>query len=110
MRVAPASADSVTVLPDDDGAIDAAIAKIGRKSFVRDGVNPEVQSLLKLPPSEAKQAFLATISQFSLICMLLLASLLGTALDPLKPEAHPETPNLVAAFNFWYFVAINTVQ
>lgn len=87
-------------LLDDDGAIDASIARIGRKSFVKDGLIPEVQSLLLLPPAEAKEAFLATMSQYSLVCMLILASLLGTALDPLKMEAYPDSPTLVAAFNF----------
>lgn len=100
-RVAPADATTASLLPDDAGGVDASIARMGRKSFVKDGLIPEVQSLLMLPPTEAKDAFLATISQYSLICMLLLASLLGTALNPLKPEAYPDSsPKLVAAFNF----------
>ena len=47
-------------LDPQDAGIDKAIMRLERKSFVKDGVIPEIQYLLLLPPDEAKAAFLPT--------------------------------------------------
>lgn len=85
--------------PNDQG-ITAAINRLERKSFIRDCVIPEVQCLLRVPNREAKHVYLQTCSQYGLACMLVLASLLGSALSPLDPESYPQAnPALVASFN-----------
>jgi len=67
---------------------------------IMEGVIPEVQSLLAVPAPEAKHAYLAACSQYSLVSMLVLASLLGSALNPLEPKDFPASPpGLVAAYN-----------
>ena len=87
-------------LDPHDAGIATAIARLERKSFIKDGVIPEVQRLLAVPTPEAKRAYLSVCSQYSLVSMLILASLLGTALNPLNPQDFPTTaPGLVAAFN-----------
>lgn len=96
-RVGLSSCDFV--LDPGDAEIEASIKRIERKSFVKDGVIPEIQYLLLMPPAEAKAAFMAHLTQYSLVTMLLLASLLGTALAPLDPEAYPTRQTSVAAFN-----------
>ena len=87
-----------TLDPQDSG-IEKSIRRIERKSFLKDGVIPEVQYLLLLPPDEAKAAFLGHLTQYSLVCMLLLSSILGTALNPLEPDTYPGRQTTVAAFN-----------
>ena len=86
-------------LDPQDAGIDKAIMRLERKSFVKDGVIPEIQYLLLLPPDEAKAAFLGHLTQYSLVAMLFLASILGTALSPLDAEAYPGRQTIVAAFN-----------
>ena len=87
------------VLDPTDIGISQSIRRIERKSFVRDGVIPEIQHLLLLPPEEAKAAYLGHLAQYSIVTMLMLASLLGSALNPLDPEAYPGRQTTVAAFN-----------
>mmetsp|Transcript_4787 Transcript_4787/g.16692 ORF Transcript_4787/g.16692 Transcript_4787/m.16692 type:complete len:330 (+) Transcript_4787:402-1391(+) len=87
------------VLDPKDPWIDESIRRIERKTFIKDGVIPEIQYLLLLPPAEAKAAFLGHLTQYSLVSMLLLASILGSALNPLDPEAYPGRQTTVTAFN-----------
>ena len=88
------------VLDPQDAGIEAAIVRLERKSFIRDGVIPEIQCLLRVPAPDAKQIYLSALSQYSLACMLIMASLLGSALNPLEPDSYPESaPRLVASFN-----------
>ena len=96
-RVGLASCDFV--LDPNDRAIEESIKRIERKTYVKDGLIPEIQYLLLMPPAEAKAAFIGHLTQYSLVTMLLLASLLGTALAPLDPEAYPSRQMSVAAFN-----------
>eukprot|EP00392_Amoebophrya_sp_AT5.2_P016760 g17056.t1 len=63
--------------------IERAIQRLERKTFLFDGLIPEVQVLLAVPALEAKQAYLTALTQYSLVMMLILASLLGSALQPL---------------------------
>ena len=92
--------NSEVVLDPLDAGIEAAIVRLERKSFIQDGVIPEIQQLLRVPAPEAKQMYLSMLSQYSLVCMLILASLLGSALNPLDSDNYPESaPNLVAAYN-----------
>ena len=88
-----------TLNPHDAG-IDKSIRRIERKTFLKDALIPEVQFLLLLPPDEAKAAFMGQLTQYSLASMLILAALLGTALNPLDPDAYPGKQTAVAAFNF----------
>merc|ERR1711965_234086 len=94
-RIAPSNSvrhvgrQGAFVLDPNDVAIDQSIRKIERKSFVKDGVIPEIQHLLLLPPDEAKAAYLGHLAQYSIVTMLMLASILGSALNPLDPEAYP---------------------
>lgn len=97
-RAVGAGSGTVELDPEDAG-IEEAIQRIERKSFLRDGLIPEIQSLLVLPPQQAKEAFLSLMANYSLVAMLILASLLGSALDPLDPDAYPDAPKCVAAFN-----------
>ena len=95
-----ADAASSEALDPNDAGISEAIRRLERKSFIIDGLIPEVQSLLALPAAHAKEAYLAALSQYSLVMMLVLAALLGSALNPLSFEAFPESPPIaVAAFN-----------
>ena len=88
------------VLDPQDAGIEAAIARLERKSFIMEGVIPEVLTLLAVPAPEAKHAYLTACSQYSLVSMLALASLLGSALNPLDPKDYPASaPGLVAAYN-----------
>lgn len=87
------------VLDPNDVGIDTSIRRIERKSFVKDGIIPEIQHLLLLPPDEAKAAYLSHLAQYSIVTMLMLASILGSALNPLDPEAYPGRQTTVAAFN-----------
>merc|ERR1711924_518517 len=86
------------VLDAKDAGIELSIQRIERKSFIRDMVIPEIQLLLILPAEEAKEAFLGPLTQYSLASMLILASLLGVALNPMDLDAYPETGR-IAAFN-----------
>ena len=87
-------------LDPTDAGIEEAIQRLERKSFVQDGLIPEVQKLLALPAADAKQAYVAALTQYTLVMMLVLASLLGSALNPLPLEDFPEdSRGLVAAYN-----------
>ena len=103
-RVAPESGPAFerrrdVVLDSKDAGIELSIQRIQRKSFIRDTVIPEIQLLLILPAEEAKTAFLGLLNQYALASMLILASLLGVALNPLDLDgSYPETGR-VAAFN-----------
>lgn len=105
-RVAPLKSASRVGLPScdfvldpNDASIEESIKRIERKTFIKDVVIPEIQYLLLMPPADAKAAFMGHLTQYSLVTMLLLASLLGTALAPLDPEAYPTRQTSVAAFN-----------
>lgn len=93
-----ASKRRAVVLDPKDAGIERSIQRIERKSFIRDGVIPDIQVLLTLPAEEAKAAFLGLLTQYALVSMLILASLLGVALSPLDLDAYPDTTG-VAAFN-----------
>jgi hypothetical protein len=91
---------SRVALDANDPGIERAIQRLQRKSFILDGLIPEIQCLLRVPSHEAKSAYLQALAQYGLVCMLIIASLLGTALSPLEPENYPTiSPNLVAVFN-----------
>ena len=79
------------VLDPTDAGIEEAIKRLERKSFIQDGLIPEVQKLLAVPAVQAKEAYLAALSQYSLVMMLVLASLLGAALNPLRVEDYPDS-------------------
>lgn len=94
-----ATRGGVTLDPNDPG-IEQAIQRLERKSFIKDGIIPEIQCLLRVPNREAKQAYLQALAQYGLVCMLILASLLGSALNPLEAHTFPEAnPDVVAAYN-----------
>ena len=57
-----ASSSEVVVLDPDDTGIEEAIQRLERKSFITEGLIPEVQMLLALPPSQAKEAYLAALT------------------------------------------------
>ena len=86
-------------LDPQDAGIDKAIRRIERKSFLKDGVIPEIQCLLLLPPDEAKAALSGHLMQYSLVTMLLLTSILGSALNPLNPDEYPGRQTTVTVFN-----------
>jgi hypothetical protein len=91
-----ATRGGVTLDPNDPG-IEQAIQRLERKSFIKDGIIPEIQCLLRVPNREAKQAYLQALAQYGLVCMLILASLLGSALNPLETHTFPEAnPDVVA--------------
>ena len=97
LRQCPAGTPAAT---REAAGIDASIAKMERKAFVKMGVIPEIQALLAMPPDQAKEAFLGAMGQYTLVSMLLLASLLGSALSPLDANTFPQaSPKLIAAFN-----------
>lgn len=94
-----AARSSVSLDPKDPG-IEQAIKRLEGKSFIKDCIIPEIQCLLRVSDQKAKHAYLQALSQYGLVCMLILASLLGSALNPLDPGSYPEAnPGLVAAFN-----------
>jgi len=93
------------VLDPTDAGIEEAIKRLERKSFIQDGLIPEVQKLLAVPAVQAKEAYLAALSQYSLVMMLVLASLLGAALNPLRVEDYPDSSmSAIAAFNMMAMV------
>ncbi|CAD7965701.1 unnamed protein product [Amoebophrya sp. A25] len=92
--------EQAVVLDPSDAGIEEAIQRLERKSFILAGLIPEIQSLLAVPAVEAKNAYIAALTQYSLVMMLILASLLGSALNPLSAENYPECPQgFVAAYN-----------
>jgi hypothetical protein len=73
-RIAPetggcgaASKRRAVVLDPKDAGIERSIQRIERKSFIRDGVIPDIQVLLTLPAEEAKAAFLGLLTQYALV-------------------------------------------
>ena len=96
----PVFAGSSIVLDPADAGITQAIKRLEQKSFIKDVVIAEIQCLLRVPSREAKHAYLQALAQYGLVCMLVLASLLGSALSPLDAESYPTaSPGLVAAYN-----------
>ena len=66
-------------------------------AFVGGAAPRGCRHLLLLPPDEAKAAYLGHLAHYSIVTMLMLASILGSALNPLDPEAYPGRQTTVAA-------------
>ena len=71
-------AGSSIVLDPADAGITQAIKRLEQKSFLKDVVIAEVQCLLRVPSRDAKHAYLQALAQYGLVCMLVVASLLGS--------------------------------
>jgi len=98
-RPAP-SESSAESCPQIDDGVEKSLERMARKSFISDFLFPELQTLLQLPPEEAKQAYLGVMNQYGVAAMLALAALLGSALNLLDPgDFAPEKSGLVLAFN-----------
>ena len=94
-KVARLDTEGLVLDPDDVG-IEEAIQKLERKAYIMEGLIPEVQQLLVLPPMQAKEAYVAALTQYSLVMMLILAALLGTALNPFQEN---DSSTAVAVYN-----------
>lgn len=94
-KVARLDTEGLVLDPDDVG-IEEAIQKLERKAYIMEGLIPEVQQLLVLPPTQAKEAYVAALTQYSLVMMLILAALLGTALNPFQEN---DSSTAVAVYN-----------
>jgi hypothetical protein len=81
---------------DDEQILLDKADQLDRCSFISENINPDLASLLGLPPVLAREGVIMLLSNYIVIFMLVLASVLGPALEM---KEFPSRPNLAAIYH-----------